>query len=104
MGRGQLAGFEPSRVRTSSTADPESKVQTLPARGFHCAQSCLVLAIAIAVILFAIACFGLWAIADYIMIEVLGWQYRDPVAGLVPTLITLGAQLRLVIPILLAVI
>jgi len=81
-GRGALLGYEGSRVRTSSTSD--SKVQTLPARGFHCAQSCLVVAIAVAIILFAVGCFGLWAIADYIMIEVLGWHYRDPVAGIVP--------------------
>jgi len=63
---------------------PDSKVQTLPARSFHCAQSCLVVAIAVAIILFAIGCFGLWAIADYVMIEVLGWQYRDPLVGIVP--------------------
>jgi hypothetical protein len=60
----------------------EAKVQTLPARGFHCAQSCLLIAIAVAIILFAIGCFGLWAIADYIVTELLGWQYRAPVAGL----------------------
>lgn len=61
----------------------EAKVQTLPARGFHCAQSCLLIAIAVAIILFAIGCFGLWAIADYIVTEILGWQYREPIAGLV---------------------
>ncbi len=60
----------------------EAKVQTLPARGFHCAQSCLLIAIAVAIILFAIGCFGLWAIADYIVTEILGWQYREPIAGL----------------------
>ncbi len=81
-GQGELEGFEGARVQTSSTGD--SKVQTLPARGFHCAQSCLVVAIAVAIILFAVGCFGLWAIADYIMIEVLGWHYRDPVAGVIP--------------------
>jgi hypothetical protein len=101
-GRGEIAGFEPGRVLTSATAGAESKVQTLPTRGFHCAQSCLILAIAVAVILFAIACFGLWAIADYIMIDVLGWNYRDPVAGLVPSLVTLAAQWRLALAILFA--
>lgn len=48
-----------------------------------CAQSCLLISIAAAIILIAIACFGLWAIADYIMLEVLGWQYRNPDAGAV---------------------
>jgi hypothetical protein len=69
-----------SQVRTAS----DSKVQTLPASGFHCAQSCLLIAIAISIILFAIGCFGLWAIADYIMIEVLGWPYRAPLQGMIP--------------------
>ena len=96
-GHGRVVGLEPPRVRTSSTESGESKVQTLPARGFHCAQSCLVVAIAVAIILFAVGCFGLWAIADYIMIEVLGWQYRDPVAGVVPFLVNQGADLRLVV-------
>ena len=94
-GRGRIAGLESSHVRTSSTTDGESKVQTLPARGFHCAQSCLVVAIAVAVILFAVGCFGLWAIADYIMIEVLGWHYRDPVAGAIPSLVTIAFDLRI---------
>jgi hypothetical protein len=68
--------------RTQSEGRGETKVQTLPARSFHCAQSCLLIAIAIAIILIAIGCFGLWAIADFIMIEVLGYQYREPVASL----------------------
>ena len=70
--------------RQSSNVDQETKVQTLPARGFHCAQSCLLISIAVAIILIAIACFGLWAIVDYVMIEVLEWQYRAPVSGLIP--------------------
>lgn len=69
------------RPRATVVTSDDSKVQTLPASGFHCAQSCLLLAIAVAIILFAIGCFGLWAIADYIMMEVLGWQYRAPMDG-----------------------
>ena len=68
--------------RTYVTSD--SKVQTLPTRGFHCAQSCLLIAIAIAIVLFAVGCFGLWAIADYILVEVLEWQYRDPLSEILP--------------------
>jgi hypothetical protein len=40
------------------------------------AQSCLILAIAIAIVVFAFSCFGLWAIADYFLIDVFGWEYR----------------------------
>lgn len=95
-GEGELAGLEGSSVRLSATSEQtDSKVQTLPARGFHCAQSCLVIAIAVALILFAVGCFGLWAIADYIMIEVLGWHYRDPVTGIVPLLLNNSHYLRL---------
>jgi len=88
--RGQGEVVDPSLsspIRTGSVVDENQvKVQTLPERSFHCAQSCLVLAIAIAIILFAIGCFGLWAIADYIMIDVLKWNYRDPISGLIPLL------------------
>jgi hypothetical protein len=35
----------------------------------------------VAIILIAIGCFGLWAIADYIMIDVLDLPYREPLAG-----------------------
>ncbi|MGH2535902.1 MAG: RING finger protein [Candidatus Promineifilaceae bacterium] len=83
-GRGEVADLPltPPRIRPRSrrpeaTAQPEP----LPAQGFHCAQSCLLIAIALAIVIFAIGCFGLWAIADYIMLEVLGWQYRPPAAG-----------------------
>lgn len=46
-----------------------------------CAQSCLVISIALAIVLIAAGCFGLWAVADYILIEMLGWQYRAPFTG-----------------------
>ena len=60
------------------------------ARRFGCGQGCLLVAIAIAIIFFSIGCFGLWAIADYIMLEVLGWQYRVPEAGvLLPQIVLL---------------
>lgn len=53
------------------------------ANRWGCGQGCLLVAIAIAIIFFSIGCFGLWAIADYIMLEVLGWQYRVPEAGII---------------------
>ena len=40
------------------------------------AQSCVVLSIAIAIIVISFGCFGLWAIADYLMIEVFDLNYR----------------------------
>ncbi len=82
MGRGEIMGDVPAsggRVETAS----DSKVQTLPARSFHCAQSCLVIAIAVSIILFAIGCFGLWAIADYLMLEVFHLPYRAPLTQII---------------------
>jgi hypothetical protein len=58
-----------------------SKVRTMPSSNLGCAQSCLVISIALAIVLIAAGCFGLWAVADYILIEVLGWQYRAPFSG-----------------------
>ena len=55
-----------------------SKVRTMPSSNIGCAQSCLVISIALAIVLIAAGCFGLWAVADYILIELLGWQYRAP--------------------------
>ena len=51
------------------------------ARRLGCGQGCLLVGIAIAIIFFSIGCFGLWAIADFIMLEILGWQYRVPESG-----------------------
>ena len=48
-----------------------------------CAQTCLIISIAVAIVLIAAGCFGLWAIADYILIEQLGWQYRTPFSGMI---------------------
>jgi hypothetical protein len=87
MGRGtvlteaEVAADAARRSEAEATAD--SNVQTLPTRGFHCAQSCLLIAIAIAIIIFAIGCFGLWAIADYLMIEVFNLPYRAPLTGMI---------------------
>ncbi len=65
-------------------AEPSSKVRTLPSSSFSCAQSCLVLAIAISIVVFAISCFGLWALLDYVFIEIVGWQYRAPLTQWIP--------------------
>lgn len=58
-----------------------SKVRTMPSSSMGCAQTCLVLTVALAILLIAAGCFGLWAVADYILIDVLGWQYRAPFSG-----------------------
>ncbi len=81
------------RVETSQ----RSKVRTMPSSSFGCAQGCLILAIAVAIVIISVSCFGLWAIADYIMIEVLHWQYREPVSLLLelPTLIPALTSLAL---------
>ncbi|NJN54620.1 MAG: hypothetical protein HC804_07600 [Anaerolineae bacterium] len=75
---------------TPSSADspsphPSSPPSPSPAHA-TCAQSCLVLAIAITIIFFSIGCFGLWAIADYLMLHVWNLPYRAPFSGLVPPL------------------
>jgi hypothetical protein len=51
-------------------------VRTLPAGSIGCARFCLLIAIAIAIVLFALGCFGLWAIADYLMLNVWDMPYR----------------------------
>lgn len=67
---------------TTSTREPAQQAppQRVP-RHYSCAQSCLVLSIALSILIFAVACFGLWAIADYLMLEVWGWQYRAPLSS-----------------------
>lgn len=63
--------------------DGRSKVRALPSSSFGCAQSCFLISIGLALLLFAIGCFGLWAILDYVLIDVLGWPYRAPLSGLI---------------------
>jgi hypothetical protein len=80
------ADYGNARIRTVRRRSKRGdvKVQTLPERSFSCAQSCLLITIAISIILCAIGCFGLWAIADYVLVDILGWQYRDPIASIIP--------------------
>ena len=59
-----------------------SKVRTYPASSFSCTQTCLIIAIALSIIFFAVGCFGLWAMLDYLFMEILGWQYREPLTAL----------------------
>ena len=72
-----------SRVVTQGESSSRSKVRAMPTSSMGCAQACLVVGIAIAIVLIAAGCFGLWAIADYILIEELGWQYRSPFTGMI---------------------
>ncbi len=80
------ADYGNARIRTvrRQTKRGDVKVQTLPERSISCAQSCLLITIAISIILCAIGCFGLWAITDYVLVDILGWQYRDPIASIIP--------------------
>lgn len=79
--RPRIINQEPDAGRSSSDARPipnapGSKVRTLPAGNIGCARSCLLIAIAVAIVLFALGCFGLWAIADYLMLNVWDLPYR----------------------------
>jgi hypothetical protein len=58
------------------------RVITRPSSSFGCGQSCLLIAIALSIILFSIACFGLWAIFDYLMLNVWDLPYRAPFSSL----------------------
>ena len=60
-----------------------SKVRTMPTSSMGCAQSCLVFSIALAILLIAFSCYGLWAMLDYVFLEELGWSYRTPNSGMI---------------------
>ena len=79
--RASTPALEDDEAERSS--QPVSRVKTLPVSSFSCAQSCLVVAIAISIVIFAISCFGLWAIFDYIVVEILGWHYRQPLSEVI---------------------
>lgn len=61
---------------------PGSKVRTMPSSTFGCAQGCMVLAVALAIVLMSVSCFGLWAIMDYLMLDVFNLDYREPLSEL----------------------
>jgi hypothetical protein len=60
-----------------------SKVRVMPSSSLGCGQGCLLLSIAIAILVMAFGCFGLWAIADYLMIHVFDFDYRVPFEGII---------------------
>jgi hypothetical protein len=64
------------------TPDGRSKVQVMPSRSFSCAQGCFLLMMGAAILLLALGCFGMWAIFDFVMIEVFDWNYREPLTQL----------------------
>lgn len=69
----------PQREDPAAQSEPDpapSSAEQTPPIHFRFAQSCLMFAIAIAIIVMAFSCFGLWAILDYIMIDLLDYGYR----------------------------
>lgn len=74
--------IEGAVLTAEGSSRPASKVRTMPSSSFGCARSCLLLAIALAILLFAVSCFGLWAMLDYLFLNVLDWQYREPFSAL----------------------
>ena len=75
----------PNGPRVAESHDEErektSKVRVMPSSSLGCGQGCLLLSIAIAILVMAFGCFGLWAIADYLMIHVFDFDYRVPFEG-----------------------
>ncbi len=80
--------------RVTRTDGGATKIRTLPAGSLSCAQGCLILAIAAAILLIAVSCFGLWAIVDYLLIEVFDMPYREPLSHLAPVIAVLALPLR----------
>jgi hypothetical protein len=90
MGNGEIVIREPESdptmlggtdVTTPSAVDiPPAAQGRLAHLLSNFSTGCLLLSIALAIILIAFSCFGIWAIADYILLEILGWQYRQPLA------------------------
>ena len=85
-------------IEGESIEESSSKVRTLPTSSFGCAQSCLIIAIALSIIIFSVSCFGLWAMLDYLLIEVLGWQYRQPLSEVLNFLPAAVAHATLYLP------
>jgi len=73
----------PQVVTQRGEVSTRSKVRTMPSSSMGCAQTCLLITVAIAIVLIAASCFGLWAFTDYVLNDVLGWQYHSPVAGVI---------------------
>ncbi len=73
------------RVAEAHYEDGEkaSKVRVMPSSSLGCGQGCLLLSIAIAILVMAFGCFGIWAIADYLMINVFEFDYRVPFSGMI---------------------
>ncbi len=69
----------PAHPLTPSPAQP----LTRPPAHYTLANSRLILGIAITIILCPVGCFGLWAIADYLMLHVWNLPYRAPFSGLI---------------------
>ena len=83
----------PQVISQQEDPTPRSKVRTMPSSSMGCAQTCLIISIAIAIVLIAASCFGLWAVADYIFVDVLGWQSRAPFTGMIsPYFIEIGLR------------
>jgi hypothetical protein len=68
----------PLRRQRETAVSPPQTSPAGPNRATSCGQGCILLAIALAIVLISIACFGLWAMADYVFLEILEWNYRLP--------------------------
>lgn len=69
-------------MSSSPTPSPAHPITGPPAH-YTIANSCLILAIAIAIILCSVGCFGLWAIADYLMLHFWNLPYRAPFSTII---------------------
>jgi len=86
QGHGEIVSSDAEPLTSTLLSPPQAPASTPSdsalTRSEGCSQSCLILAIAISIIFFSIGCFGLWAIADYLMLHFWNLPYRAPFSGM----------------------
>ncbi|MCA9951071.1 MAG: hypothetical protein KDE48_15575 [Anaerolineales bacterium] len=77
-----------------------SKVRTMPSRNFGCRRGCFSIGILMALAFFMLACFGLWAVVDYVVNQMPDIEPNIPFTGMI-WLMDLQ-NLRFLLPLLVA--
>ncbi len=60
-----------------------SKVRTMPSSNFGCRRGCITISVLLAVFICLLGCFGLWAVADFVINDLPAIEPNIPITGMI---------------------
>ncbi len=79
-----IASTTPTLIDADMRRRPyRSKVRTMPSSNFGCRRGCFTISVLLAVFIVLLGCFGVWAVADFVINDMPSFEPSMPFTGMI---------------------